>query len=112
MDNKALNQIISLLTQIDSRLEKIEQSINRQLPPTLDFFRDPDPLLPKAVEVILQYNKASASLTQRYLKIGYARASMILDQLAKQGIISQPDGAKPRKIYADKANEFLSNHTS
>ena len=57
-----------------------------------------DPLLPEAKEVILRARKASASLLQRRLRIGYARAARILDLLEEQGIIGPGDGAKPREV--------------
>lgn len=59
---------------------------------------DDDELLGEAKEVILSAGKASASLLQRRLKIGYARAARILDLLEEQGIIGPADGAKPREI--------------
>ncbi|MBI4250298.1 DNA translocase FtsK 4TM domain-containing protein [Candidatus Uhrbacteria bacterium] len=57
-----------------------------------------DELLPDAKEVILQAGKASASLLQRRLRIGYARAARILDLLEGQGFIGPADGARPREI--------------
>lgn len=63
---------------------------------------DGDNLLPEAKEVIVQSGKASASLLQRRLKIGYARAARILDLLEDQGVIGPADGAKPREVYLDK----------
>lgn len=59
---------------------------------------DNDPLLLEAKEVILQAGKASASLLQRRLKVGYARAARLLDLLEAQGFIGPGDGAKPREI--------------
>ncbi|KKU73296.1 MAG: cell division FtsK/SpoIIIE [Parcubacteria group bacterium GW2011_GWA2_47_26] len=59
---------------------------------------DSDPLLAEAKEIILQAGKASASLLQRRLKIGYARAARILDLLEAAGFIGPGDGAKPREI--------------
>jgi S-DNA-T family DNA segregation ATPase FtsK/SpoIIIE len=59
---------------------------------------DDDPLLPDAKDVILRAGKASASLLQRRLKVGYARAARILDLLEEQGVIGPGDGAKPRDI--------------
>ncbi|OGY51024.1 MAG: hypothetical protein A3J59_01585 [Candidatus Buchananbacteria bacterium RIFCSPHIGHO2_02_FULL_56_16] len=64
---------------------------------------DDDPLLPEAKEVILQAKKASASLLQRRLKVGYARAARILDLLEAQGFIGPGDGAKPRDILIQSA---------
>lgn len=57
-----------------------------------------DPLFNEAKEAILQVGKASASFLQRKLKIGYARAARILDELEEAGIIGPADGAKPREI--------------
>ena len=63
---------------------------------------DGDPLLTEAVEIIRQSGKASASLLQRRLKLGYARAARILDLLEDQGVIGAADGAKPREVFLDK----------
>jgi S-DNA-T family DNA segregation ATPase FtsK/SpoIIIE len=57
-----------------------------------------DDLLGEAKDVIMQAGKASASLLQRRLKVGYARAARLLDLLEEQGIIGPADGAKPRDI--------------
>jgi S-DNA-T family DNA segregation ATPase FtsK/SpoIIIE len=53
----------------------------------------------QAVEVIRSTGKASASLLQRRLSVGYARAARILDELEEQGLIGPARGAKPREIY-------------
>jgi S-DNA-T family DNA segregation ATPase FtsK/SpoIIIE len=57
-----------------------------------------DELLSEARRVIVAAGKASASLLQRRLRIGYARAARILDILEEQGVIGPADGAKPREI--------------
>lgn len=59
---------------------------------------DQDPMFEEAKQVILESGKASASLLQRRMKLGYARAARILDQLEAAGIIGPADGAKPREI--------------
>lgn len=61
---------------------------------------DGDPLLEEAKEIILQAGKGSASLLQRRLKIGYARAARILDLLEAERFIGPADGAKPREILS------------
>lgn len=60
--------------------------------------KDSDPLLDEAKEVIIQAGRASASLLQRRLKIGYARAARILDLLESEGFVGPAEGAKPREI--------------
>jgi S-DNA-T family DNA segregation ATPase FtsK/SpoIIIE len=59
---------------------------------------DSDPLIPDAKEEILRAGKASASLLQRRLKVGYARAARLLDLLEQEGFIGPGEGAKPREI--------------
>lgn len=71
------------------------------------FSEDDDPLLSDAREVIIQAGKASASLLQRRLKVGYARAARLLDILEAQGFIGPADGAKPREILQVAQNQEL-----
>lgn len=58
-----------------------------------------DELMTQAREVILQTGKASTTLLQRRLRLGYARAARIMDLLEEQGFIGPGAGAKPREIY-------------
>ncbi len=57
-----------------------------------------DPLFDAAVKCVQDTGKASASLLQRRLKLGYARAARVLDELEQAGIIGPSNGAKPREI--------------
>jgi len=59
---------------------------------------DEDELVPDAIEVIKTTRQASVSNLQRKMKIGYARAGRIMDQLERRGIVGPADGSKPRKI--------------
>ena len=59
---------------------------------------DADRLLPDAVEVIREYDRASASLLQRRLKVGYARAARMIDQLEQRGYIGAFDGSNARVV--------------
>ncbi len=67
-----------------------------------------DELFDEAVRTVCQYDRASASLLQRRLSIGYARAARILDQLETAGIVSPAEGSKPRDVLIQNADEFLS----
>ncbi|MGB9678612.1 MAG: DNA translocase FtsK 4TM domain-containing protein [Thermoanaerobacteraceae bacterium] len=60
-----------------------------------------DELLKEAVEIILETGQASISMIQRRLRVGYARAARIIDQIEQKGIISGYDGSKPRQIIMD-----------
>ena len=57
-----------------------------------------DPLLPDAVEVVLDTGQASTSMLQRRLKLGYARAARLMDQMEEKGIVGPSEGSKPRQI--------------
>ena len=61
-----------------------------------------DEMLPAAVEVILETNQASVSMLQRRLKLGYARAARIVDEMEEKGIVGPFQGSKPRTILITK----------
>lgn len=71
---------------------------------------DGDAMLEEAMEEIIRAGKASASLLQRRLKVGYARAARILDLLEEQGYIGPSDGAKPREILKADFGRSLPEH--
>lgn len=71
-----------------------------------------DPLIPEAKDVILQAGKASASLLQRRLKVGYARAARLLDLLEAEGFIGPGDGAKPREVLAGGVRSMPTEESS
>ncbi len=60
-----------------------------------------DELYDKAVELVLTTGQASASFLQRRLKLGYARAARIIDQMEQEGIIGPSEGSKAREIMVD-----------
>ncbi|MDD4761419.1 MAG: DNA translocase FtsK [Candidatus Pacebacteria bacterium] len=60
---------------------------------------DEDDMLEEAIETVKQAQKASASLLQRRLKVGYARAARLLDIMEEKGIIGPGEGAKPREVF-------------
>lgn len=62
-----------------------------------------DTLFNQALEIVIQANSASASLLQRRLSIGYARAARILDQLHETGYVGPAEGSKPREILRRSA---------
>jgi len=64
---------------------------------------DDDDLYEDAIETVRQAGKASASLLQRRLKVGYARAARLLDLMEERGAIGPGDGAKPREVFLDGA---------
>ena len=67
-----------------------------------DMFRD-------AVQVVLQSRKASTSLLQRKLRVGYARAARIIEEMEEQGIIGPADGARPRDVLISSIDDLSSD---
>jgi S-DNA-T family DNA segregation ATPase FtsK/SpoIIIE len=65
-----------------------------------DMFRD-------AVHVVIENRKASTSLLQRRLRIGYGRASRLIDQMEDQGIVGPADGSKPRDVLVTSMNDVF-----
>jgi S-DNA-T family DNA segregation ATPase FtsK/SpoIIIE len=64
-----------------------------------------DDMLQDAIETVREAQKASASMLQRRLKLGYARAARLLDIMESKGMIGPADGAKPREVYISKDAE-------
>ena len=63
-----------------------------------------------AKEIVLQAGKASASLLQRKLRVGYARAARLIDILEENGVVGKADGARPREVFYDSnANSSKKN---
>ena len=58
-----------------------------------------------AVRIVMDAKKASTSLLQRRLKIGYGRASRIIDEMEERGIVGPPNGSKPREILISSLEE-------
>lgn len=59
-----------------------------------------DKLFKDAVQCVIESGKASASLLQRRLRVGYSRAARLMEDMEEQGIIGPPDGARPREVLA------------
>ena len=68
-----------------------------------------DEMIPKAIEVVVDAQMASTTLLQRKLKLGYARAARIIDNLEERGIIGPYEGSKPRKVLISKQQWYEMN---
>jgi len=79
---------------------------------TGDGDNDSDELLPKAIEAVIEAGQASTTLLQRRLKVGYARAARIIDELEERGIVGPFEGSKPRKLLITKQQWFEMNALS
>jgi S-DNA-T family DNA segregation ATPase FtsK/SpoIIIE len=81
--------------------ERIVQAVRGDPDRLLDESGDKDELFDEAVRVVMISGQASASHLQRRLKLGYARAARIIDQMHDEGLIGESEGSKPRAILVD-----------
>ena len=94
----------------DEVLAKIEESVQEKErgakgggSPSAEPAEDEgDELLPAAVDVVLETGQASVSMLQRRLKLGYARAARLVDQMEERGIVGPFEGSKPRQLLITK----------
>ena len=63
-------------------------------------------MLDAAIEVVVECGQASTSLLQRRLKLGYARAARIVDQMEERGIVGPSQGSKPREVRITKTQLY------
>jgi S-DNA-T family DNA segregation ATPase FtsK/SpoIIIE len=92
--------------------EEVTQVSAEKTSPGMGFEEEKDDLFEEALRVVCRFERASASLLQRRLKVGYARAARILDQLERSGIIGPAEGSKPREILIRNAEEYFASQTS
>jgi S-DNA-T family DNA segregation ATPase FtsK/SpoIIIE len=76
-----------------------------------DFSSD-DPLFRQAAEIVVGAQKGSASLLQTKMKIGYARAARLIDELETAGIVGPADGPRPREILISDVEAFFNGGSS
>ncbi len=81
--------------------EKIVDVLKRPATHDEEEWGEKDALYDKALELILLTGQASSSYLQRKLKLGYARAARIIDQMEQEGILGPSEGSKPREILVD-----------
>lgn len=67
-----------------------------------------DEMMPRAIALTLESDQISTSMIQRKLRVGYARAGRIIDEMEDKGLISGPEGSKPRKVLMSK-DEYYTN---
>lgn len=91
-----------ILAQIEKAAEDKNPSSDSGRSDNSDNGSDYDELLPQAVDVIFETKQASVSMLQRRLKLGYARAARIVDQMEEIGVVGPFEGSKPRQILITK----------
>lgn len=113
VNDKEINQLVSFLKNQGITPQYTEEVTTMSKAGTVEvpgIDGEADNLFKEAVQVVCQYERASASLLQRRLSIGYARAARIVDQLEAAGVIAPSDGSsKPRDVLIQNAEEFLAS---
>jgi S-DNA-T family DNA segregation ATPase FtsK/SpoIIIE len=71
-----------------------------------------DDMFMDAVRVVVDSGKASASLLQRRLRVGYARAARLVEEMEEQGIIGPADGARPRDVLVSSLDEVFGSSST
>jgi S-DNA-T family DNA segregation ATPase FtsK/SpoIIIE len=89
--------------------EILERPKGGSVIPGFDGDDDEDDMLSEAIDVVKQAGKASASLLQRRLRVGYARAARLLDLMEEKGVIGPGEGAKPRDVYIATSEDYNDN---
>ena len=98
--NKKLDQVINVYQKhpLVKQVKKIEKQQILVEPTTVKDSMNDDDVMAKAIEVFQAEGKASTSLLQRKLSIGYAKAARVMDKLEEAGFITAQDGARPREL--------------
>lgn len=101
------NYVCEYNEEVLEEIERKAQQTGKSKPGAPDPEPNPDELegdemLPAAVDVILETGQASVSMLQRRLKLGYARAARIVDEMEEKGIVGPFQGSKPRAILLTK----------
>jgi S-DNA-T family DNA segregation ATPase FtsK/SpoIIIE len=97
----------SLAEELMDKLDETEVSL-----PTDNLNRgmdgEDDVLFEEAKNIVIQYKKASASMLQRYLRVGYSRAARLIDMLEERGVVGPQEGSKPREVFGvvDESESF------
>ncbi len=110
---KVANWIKSKIKNQMPEEEILENHLSEDLEKTLEapesdleyLYGGDDPLYEEAKKVVLSAKKASSSLLQRRLRIGYARAARLIDMLEERGVVGPGEGAKPREVYFNNEEE-------
>jgi S-DNA-T family DNA segregation ATPase FtsK/SpoIIIE len=108
LNETEVEKVTTFVRQQGGEPEYVEGIINGQVQNTgasaevLGESSESDPLLEDAKKIIIESGKASASLLQRRMSVGYARAARLLDLMEEKGWIGPGQGAKPREIFLAK----------
>src|SRR5699024_524546 len=105
VSEKEVEAIVDFIKTQDIDTEYDEEAIEEieSTEPKLDSSgHEEDELLPEAIEVVIDAGQASISMLQRRLRVGYARAARMIDEMEVRGLVSGFEGSKPRDVFITK----------
>ena len=107
VSNEEMNRLLEFLKASPWESDYVATEEVEKFEKEKDLGEPSDPLFKEAVEVVIDYERASASLLQRRLSIGYARAARLLDELEERGIVSSQKGSKPRRVLVRDVEQVV-----
>ena len=109
ISEEEVENVVEFIKQPDEETdysEDILNHINNEVTTEAAITNEGDELLEEAIKIVVEYKQASTSFIQRKLRVGFNRASRIMDELEERGIISEKDGSKPRQVLIEKEDLY------
>lgn len=109
ISEEEVENVVEFIKQPDEETdysEDILNHINNEVTTESAITNEGDELLEEAIKIVVEYKQASTSFIQRKLRVGFNRASRIMDELEERGIISEKDGSKPRQVLIEKEDLY------
>ncbi|MBX9136125.1 MULTISPECIES: DNA translocase FtsK [unclassified Clostridium] len=109
ISEEEVENVVEFIKQADEDMdysEDILNHINNEVSSEAVTTSDGDELLEEAMKIVIEYQQASTSFIQRKLRVGFNRASRIMDELEERGVISEKDGSKPRQVLIEKEDVY------
>ncbi|MBP3916785.1 MULTISPECIES: DNA translocase FtsK [unclassified Clostridium] len=109
ISEEEVENVVDFIKQSDEDIdysEDILNHINNEVSTESIVTNEGDELLEEAMKIVVEYQQASTSFIQRKLRVGFNRASRIMDELEERGVISEKDGSKPRQVLIEKEDMY------
>lgn len=109
ISEEEVENVVEFIKQSDEDMdysEDILNHINNEVSTESVVTNEGDELLEEAMKMVVEYQQASTSFIQRKLRVGFNRASRIMDELEQCGVISEKDGSKPRQVLIQKEDIY------
>lgn len=109
ISEEEVENVVEFIKQSDEDIdysEDILNHINNEVTTESVITNEGDELLEEAMKIVVEYQQASTSFIQRKLRVGFNRASRIMEELEERGVISEKDGSKPRQVLIEKEDMY------